>query len=122
MSQGNGNSATALPRPRSAAVFNGEDAVGVDVKKAKGFSTTQVAKAVRDQVQQIQGTLPEGVAFRVVRDAGTRVAASVANVEEALTEGTPEEAAGAVFMLCSDDANYITGQTLICGGGIGSLA
>jgi 3-oxoacyl-[acyl-carrier protein] reductase len=36
--------------------------------------------------------------------------------------GTPEEAAGAVFMLCSDDADYITGQTIICGGGMGSLA
>jgi len=36
--------------------------------------------------------------------------------------GTPDEAAGAVFMLCSDDADYITGQTIICGGGLGSLA
>jgi 3-oxoacyl-[acyl-carrier protein] reductase len=36
--------------------------------------------------------------------------------------GTPDEAAGAVFMLCSDDADYITGQTIICGGGMGSLA
>ena len=36
--------------PRSAAVFNGEEAVGIDVKKAKGFSTTQVAAAVREQV------------------------------------------------------------------------
>ena len=32
--------------------------------------------------------------------------------------GTPEEAAGAVFALCSDDADYITGQTIICGGGL----
>ena len=29
--------------PRSPAVFNGEEAVGIDIKKAKGFSTTQVA-------------------------------------------------------------------------------
>lgn len=36
--------------------------------------------------------------------------------------GTPDEAAGAVFMLCSDDADYITGQTIVCGGGMGSLA
>ena len=59
-------------------MFNGEEAVGIDVKKAKGFSTTQVATSVRDQVARIQASLPEGVAFRVVRDAGTRVAASVA--------------------------------------------
>lgn len=36
--------------------------------------------------------------------------------------GTPEEAAGAVYMFCIPESNYVTGQTLICGGGIGRLA
>jgi 3-oxoacyl-[acyl-carrier protein] reductase len=36
--------------------------------------------------------------------------------------GSPEEAAGAVYLLCTEEANYITGQTIICGGGVGSLA
>ncbi|MCZ4519358.1 SDR family oxidoreductase [Rhodococcus ruber] len=31
--------------------------------------------------------------------------------------GLPEEAAGAVFLLCTPEADYITGQTLVCGGG-----
>ncbi|WP_087102916.1 SDR family NAD(P)-dependent oxidoreductase [Nocardiopsis sp. JB363] len=31
--------------------------------------------------------------------------------------GTPEEAAGAVYLLCSPESNYISGQTLVCGGG-----
>jgi 3-oxoacyl-[acyl-carrier protein] reductase len=31
--------------------------------------------------------------------------------------GTPEEAAGAVYILCLPEANYISGQVLICGGG-----
>ena len=31
--------------------------------------------------------------------------------------GTPEEAAGGVYLLCSPDSNYISGQTLIVGGG-----
>ena len=31
--------------------------------------------------------------------------------------GTPEEAAGAVFMFCTEDSNYVTGQTIVCGGG-----
>ena len=35
--------------------------------------------------------------------------------------GTPEEAAGAVFMLCIPESNYVTGQTLICGGGLGGF-
>jgi 3-oxoacyl-[acyl-carrier protein] reductase len=32
--------------------------------------------------------------------------------------GTPEEAADAVYLLCAPESNYISGQTLVCGGGI----
>jgi 3-oxoacyl-[acyl-carrier protein] reductase len=32
--------------------------------------------------------------------------------------GTPEEAAGSVYLLCTPESNYVSGQTLICGGGI----
>ncbi|GAB6402952.1 SDR family NAD(P)-dependent oxidoreductase [Pseudomonas sp. MHK4] len=35
--------------------------------------------------------------------------------------GTPEEAAGSVVMLCLPEANYVTGQALVCGGGYGNL-
>jgi 3-oxoacyl-[acyl-carrier protein] reductase len=31
--------------------------------------------------------------------------------------GTPEEAAGAVYLLCLPESNYISGQTLLCSGG-----
>ena len=31
--------------------------------------------------------------------------------------GTPAEAAGAVAMFCSPDSDYVSGQTLVCGGG-----
>lgn len=31
--------------------------------------------------------------------------------------GTPEEAAGAVAMLCYPEANYVSGELLVCGGG-----
>lgn len=31
--------------------------------------------------------------------------------------GTPQEAAGAVYLLCAPESNYISGQTLVCGGG-----
>ncbi|PWF55326.1 SDR family NAD(P)-dependent oxidoreductase [Massilia glaciei] len=32
--------------------------------------------------------------------------------------GTPEEAANAVYLLCTPEADYISGQTVTCGGGI----
>ena len=73
--------------PRSAASFNGEEAVGIEVIKAKGYSTTAVAEAVREAVEGIQATLPEDVTLRIVRDAGVRVGRSVADVQAALVEG-----------------------------------
>ncbi|MEK6697149.1 MAG: SDR family oxidoreductase [Candidatus Deferrimicrobiota bacterium] len=32
--------------------------------------------------------------------------------------GTPEEAADAVYMFCSPESNYISGQAIVCGGGM----
>jgi 3-oxoacyl-[acyl-carrier protein] reductase len=32
--------------------------------------------------------------------------------------GTVGEAAGAVYLLCSPESSYITGQTLVCSGGL----
>ncbi|WP_439687541.1 3-oxoacyl-[acyl-carrier protein] reductase [Cupriavidus oxalaticus] len=32
--------------------------------------------------------------------------------------GTPEEAAGAVFVLCLPESDYVSGQTLMCSGGL----
>ncbi|MEV0245996.1 SDR family oxidoreductase [Nocardia sp. NPDC050712] len=31
--------------------------------------------------------------------------------------GTPAEAAGAVYLFCTQESNYISGQTVVCGGG-----
>ncbi|NYT23263.1 SDR family oxidoreductase [Alcaligenaceae bacterium] len=35
--------------------------------------------------------------------------------------GTAEEAAGAVYLFCLPESNYVSGQVLICGGGFGSI-
>jgi 3-oxoacyl-[acyl-carrier protein] reductase len=32
--------------------------------------------------------------------------------------GTPDEAAEAVYLLCAPQSNYISGQVVVCGGGI----
>jgi 3-oxoacyl-[acyl-carrier protein] reductase len=32
--------------------------------------------------------------------------------------GSPAEAAGAVYLLCTPESNYVSGQTLVCGGGL----
>jgi 3-oxoacyl-[acyl-carrier protein] reductase len=35
--------------------------------------------------------------------------------------GRPDEAAGAVYLFCIPESNYVSGQVLICGGGAGSV-
>ncbi|GAA5232736.1 SDR family NAD(P)-dependent oxidoreductase [Verticiella sediminum] len=35
--------------------------------------------------------------------------------------GTPEEAAGAIYLFCLPESDYLSGQTLICGGGRGGF-
>ncbi|MCY1541841.1 3-oxoacyl-[acyl-carrier-protein] reductase FabG [compost metagenome] len=35
--------------------------------------------------------------------------------------GTPKEAAGSVVMLCLPEADYVSAQTLVCGGGFGNV-
>ena len=32
--------------------------------------------------------------------------------------GTPEEAAGSVYLFCSPDSDYVSGQTLVVNGGL----
>ena len=32
--------------------------------------------------------------------------------------GTPEEAAGAIYLFCSPESNYISGQVIVCSGGL----
>ncbi len=36
--------------------------------------------------------------------------------------GTPDEAANAVYLFTTPESNYISGQTIVCGGGLGQVA
>jgi HAE1 family hydrophobic/amphiphilic exporter-1 len=98
--------------PRSAAFFNGEEAVGIDVVKSDGFSTTAVADDVRAVVAEIQRRLPAGVNLRIVRDSGVRVADSVRNVQEALVEGAFLTVVVVFLFLNSWRSTVITGLAL----------
>jgi HAE1 family hydrophobic/amphiphilic exporter-1 len=98
--------------PRSTALFNDEEAVGVEIVKSRGFSTTAVADTIRREVAEIQETLPAGVTLRVVRDAGVRVEASVESVQEALLEGAALTVAVVFLFLNSWRSTVITGLAL----------
>ncbi|MFN8059779.1 MAG: efflux RND transporter permease subunit [Vicinamibacterales bacterium] len=98
--------------PRTAALFNGRDAVGIDIIKADGYSTTAVADAVRAKVAELKPTLPSTVDFEVVRDAGVRVSDSVADVEKALVEGAALTVLVVFLFLNSWRSTIITGLAL----------
>jgi HAE1 family hydrophobic/amphiphilic exporter-1 len=102
----------ATEEPRSFALYDDESAVGIDVLKSTGFSTTAVAEQIRARVADIQQTLPAGVTLRVVTDAGVRVADSVAGVQQALVEGAALTVVVVFLFLNSWRSTIITGLAL----------
>jgi HAE1 family hydrophobic/amphiphilic exporter-1 len=98
--------------PRSYALYNDEAAVGIEILKSTGFSTTAVAEEMRRRVAEIQWTLPAGVTLRVVADSGVRVAASVSSVQQALLEGAGLTVLVVFLFLNSWRSTVITGLAL----------
>ncbi|MEO8562932.1 MAG: efflux RND transporter permease subunit [bacterium] len=98
--------------PRTLALFNDREAVGLDIKKSKGYSTTDVSDKVRARVVELQKTLPAGTKLELVKDAGWRVAAAVKNVEEALIEGAFLTVLVVFLFLNSWRSTVITGLAL----------
>jgi HAE1 family hydrophobic/amphiphilic exporter-1 len=98
--------------PRSFAAYNDEAAVGIDILKSTGFSTTAVADEIRRRVDDIQRTLPAGVTLRVVTDAGVRVEDSVEGVQQALIEGAALTVVVVFLFLNSWRSTVITGLAL----------
>ncbi len=98
--------------PRTLALYNDGQAVGIDIKKSKGFSTTEVSDKIRARVEQIQPTLGKGTKLELVKDSGVRVDHAVKNVEEALIEGAILTVLVVFLFLNSWRSTVITGLAL----------
>ena len=98
--------------PRTLALYNDREAVGIDVKKAKGYSTTEVSDKVRERVKELQTTLDKGTTLELVKDSGVRVDHAVRNVEEALLEGAALTVLVVFLFLNSWRSTVITGLAL----------
>jgi multidrug efflux pump subunit AcrB len=97
---------------RSGALYNEGPAVGIDVVKAKGYSTTEVSDGVRSQVAELARVMPSGVELKLVRDAGVRVERSVQDVQESLIEGAALTVFVVFLFLNSWRSTVITGLAL----------
>jgi HAE1 family hydrophobic/amphiphilic exporter-1 len=98
--------------PRTLALYNDREAVGIDIKKSKGYSTTEVSDKVRERVQEIAKTLDKGTSLELVKDSGVRVEHAVRNVEEALLEGAVLTVLVVFLFLNSWRSTVITGLAL----------
>ncbi|HTE51454.1 MAG TPA: efflux RND transporter permease subunit [Kofleriaceae bacterium] len=97
---------------RSVAFYRDRPAVGIDIKKTTNESTTAVAERVRKKLDELRPTLPAGVTLDIVRDAGTRVEASVEDVETSLLLGALLTVLVVYVFLMSWRSTVITGLAL----------
>jgi HAE1 family hydrophobic/amphiphilic exporter-1 len=98
--------------PRTAAVFNGKTAVGIEIQKSKGYSTTQVVADLKAELDRLALTLPPGARLEIVQDAGKRVGNAVRNVEHTLIEGAALTVLVVFLFLNSWRSTVITGLAL----------
>jgi len=97
---------------RSLALHNGEQAIGIDIIKARGYSTTDVGERVLEEVSELQKTLPHGARLDVVTDRSEQVEGSVISVERALLEGAVLTVLVVFLFLNSWRSTVITGLAL----------
>jgi hydrophobe/amphiphile efflux-1 (HAE1) family protein len=98
--------------PRTAALYNTTTAVGIDIKKALGYSTTDVSERVLKRIRELESTLPKGAKLEVVRDSGERVKRSVGDVQTSLIEGALLTILVVFMFLRSWRSTVITGLAL----------
>ena len=98
--------------PRTMALYNERVAVGIDIKKAKGYSTTEVSEAVMVRLARVEKTLPANVKLDLIRDAAVRVRHSVRDVQLTLFEGALLTVLVVFLFLNSWRSTVITGLAL----------
>ena len=97
---------------RTQAVFDDREAVGIEILKAKGYSTTQVTGRIHQHIGRLQARMPAGAKLEIVQDAGVRVEHAVRNVQEALVEGALLTVLVVFLFLNSWRSTVITGLAL----------
>jgi HAE1 family hydrophobic/amphiphilic exporter-1 len=98
--------------PRTLALFDRSEAVGIEVLKSKGYSTTAVADEVKARAAALGGRLPAGARLAVVQDSGERVSRSVSEVNTTLVEGALLTVLVVFLFLNSWRSTVITGLAL----------
>ena len=71
----------------SAAYYQGTPAIGIDIVKQSGANTVAVAKGIKEAINEINASLPEGVYIDVVSDTSIAIEDTVNDVMKTIIEG-----------------------------------
>src|SRR3954464_2218449 len=102
----------ATEEPRTLALYDNKEAVGIDIEKMKGSNTTDVAARLKARLDDMQKTMPPGTKLDIIKDSGERVEHAVANVEESLFLGAILTVLVVFLFLNSWRSTVITGVAL----------
>ncbi len=97
---------------RSAARFNGDPAVALDLLKISGANTVNVADAVRVVVDEISRQMPPDIKLAIIRDDSRRIREALSDVELTILLGAVLTIAIIYLFLNSWRSTVITGLTL----------
>ena len=78
----------ATEEVRTAAFFDGQRTVVMDVRRQSGQNTVQVAEGVKNKLAQLQRVIPREVKITVTRDDSRFIHASISSLEEHLIFGS----------------------------------
>lgn len=73
--------------PKSVALQDGQSAVVIAVQKQSGTNTVAVIDAVKERLEEIRPSLPEGIVFELVRDQSIFIEDSLHAIQEHLILG-----------------------------------
>ncbi|HEY2092833.1 MAG TPA: efflux RND transporter permease subunit [Thermoanaerobaculia bacterium] len=78
----------SVAEPESVATVNGNSAVVLNVRKQSGTNTVEVVNHLKEQIAEIQKSLPTGWKMQIVRDQSDYIVAAVDAVKEHLILGS----------------------------------
>jgi hydrophobic/amphiphilic exporter-1 (mainly G- bacteria), HAE1 family len=97
---------------RSAARYNGDPAVALDLLKISGANTVNVADAVRVVVDELSQQMPADIKLAVIRDDSRRIREALRDVQLTILLGAVLTIAIIYLFLNSWRSTVITGLTL----------
>lgn len=77
----------AFEEKTSLAFYQGSQSIGIDIVKQSGANTVEVAEDVKSILNEIKGSLPEGVHVDIVTDNSESIQDTVDGVMETIIEG-----------------------------------